>query len=408
MTRSRLDMTFVRAGLAPVAAELAVALLGEPNRSMSGKRELRFGNHGSVSVVIAGPKAGVWHDHELGVGGDLLALIMRERGGSFRDAIEFAEQFIGQTPREPAAAPQVRHRDAAAEDHTALALKIWKDAVPIASTIAELYLASRGIVELAPDIDGAVLRFHPSCRYGGVRHPCLIAPMRDIRTNDPRAIQRTALMPDGKKIGRMTLGPKTGAAIKLSADMDVVNRLTVGEGLETVLAGMALGYVPAWAVGDAGELAAFPVLSGIDSLTILVDHDKSGRGQQAAQECSKRWTSEGRDVFRLIPRRPGADANDLLLAGENRQAFPLEAGDTLEHGRMCDTQTLGDVSRPRFFMSRIRRVVAMERWTNGSEIFTWCSVQRLPQAEKRPSPAHWSATCTVHWSPRGRLHSGRN
>jgi putative DNA primase/helicase len=146
----------------------------------------------------------------------------------------------------------------------------------------------------------------------------MIALMRDIHTNEPRAIQRTALTADGEKIGRMTLGPKTGAAIKLSDDADVDIRLTIGEGLETALSGMVgWWYRPAWAVGDAGELAAFPVLSGIESLTILVDNDtveKEQRGQKAAGECSQRWTSAGREVFRFVPRRPGDDVNDLLTS----------------------------------------------------------------------------------------------
>jgi Toprim domain len=125
----------------------------------------------------------------------------------------------------------------------------------------------------------------------------MVALLRDIITDAPRAIQRTALSGDGGKIGRMTLGPKAGAAIKLSADIEVADRLTIGEGLETTLAGMMLGYAPAWALGDAGELAAFPVLIGVESITFLVDHDLSGTGQQAALRCSARWTSAGREVF---------------------------------------------------------------------------------------------------------------
>ncbi len=57
--------------------------------------------------------------------------------------------------------------------------------------------------------------------------------MLDVRTNEPRAIQRTAITEAGEKIGRMMLGPKTSAAIKLSADEDVTIGLAVGEGLET-------------------------------------------------------------------------------------------------------------------------------------------------------------------------------
>ena len=56
--------------------------------------------------------------------------------------------------------------------------------------------------------------------------------------------------------------------------------LAVGEGLETVLSAMKLGFSPAWALGDASNLRQFPVLSGIESLTIIVDNDKSGTGQR--------------------------------------------------------------------------------------------------------------------------------
>jgi putative DNA primase/helicase len=117
---------------------------------------------------------------------------------------------------------------------------------------------------------------------------------------------------DGEKIGRMTLGPKSGAVIKLSDDADVDIRLTIGEGVETTIAGMKLGYAPAWAVGDTGELAKFPILTGIGSLTILVDNDASGAGQRAALECAGSWTAAGREVFYLVPNETGADINNLI------------------------------------------------------------------------------------------------
>lgn len=116
----------------------------------------------------------------------------------------------------------------------------------------------------------------------------------------------------GEKIGRRTLGPKTGAAIKLSADEDVTMELAVGEGLETVFSVMQLGFSPAWALGDAGNVRAFPVLSGIECLTIIVDNDENGTGQRAALGCSSRWTGAGREVLRVIPDRRGDDLNNIV------------------------------------------------------------------------------------------------
>jgi hypothetical protein len=116
----------------------------------------------------------------------------------------------------------------------------------------------------------------------------------------------------GGKVSRMTLGPLTGTAIKLSCDEDVTLGLAIGEGTETVLAAMRLGFRPAWALGGASGVKNFSILSGIESLTILVDNDASGAGQRAAQECSKRWIDAGREVFRAVPNHSGDDFNDVL------------------------------------------------------------------------------------------------
>jgi putative DNA primase/helicase len=199
----------------------------------------------------------------------------------------------------------------AEKSRSALPLQLWSEAVSARGTIAEKYLTSRQLA--LPDRHDEVLRFHPSCPFGpGARHPCMVALYRDIKTNEPKAIHRTALTANGEKIDRKALGPKAGCAIKLNSDEDITEGLTIAEGLETALAGMALNFRPAWAVGDAGEMAKFAVLSGVGSLTILVDRDPNGTGQSAALECSRRWTSAGREVFRVIPTAVGMDMADVV------------------------------------------------------------------------------------------------
>src|SRR6516162_3373602 len=88
----------ISAALTAPAAEVAIALLGEPNRALSSRRELRFGRKGSLAVVIEGRKCGQWYDHEVGIGGDLIDLIQRVHGINFPDAITYAEQFFGLAP----------------------------------------------------------------------------------------------------------------------------------------------------------------------------------------------------------------------------------------------------------------------------------------------------------------------
>jgi Toprim domain len=200
------------------------------------------------------------------------------------------------------------------------AREIWAETRSPRGTLAWTSLARRGIdLDELPEGIEQVLRFHPACPFGGggKRLPCLVALYRDIVTNEPKAVHRTALAATGEKIDRKALGPKAGCAIKLSADENVSQSLTIGEGVETTLAGMALGFRPAWALGDANEVARFSVLSGIESLTILVDNDRSGTGQAAAIECSRRWTKAGREVFRVVPNLPDTDMADLIRDGDD-------------------------------------------------------------------------------------------
>ena len=58
-------------------------------------------------------------------------------------------------------------------------------------------------------------------------------------------------------------------------------------------------------------MAKFPVLAGIEALTLLVDNDKSGAGQRAAEECASRWETVA-DVTLITPTNLGADFNDWI------------------------------------------------------------------------------------------------
>lgn len=194
------------------------------------------------------------------------------------------------------------------------AREIWVESVDPNGTIVEKYLIGRGL-----NLDGIadrVIRFHRACPWrddetDALLHvPAMITAMSDVRTNDLRAIQITRMCADGLKIGRKTRGVAAGTCIKLSPDEDVTEGLTIGEGIETVFSGMKLGFCPAWACGGTSNLRGFPVLAGIDALSILVDNDEPGRS--AAAECAQRWADAGIEVFRHTPKNIG-DFNDLIL-----------------------------------------------------------------------------------------------
>jgi len=137
----------------------------------------------------------------------------------------------------------------------------------------------------------------------------MVALVRSVVTDEPQAIQRTRLTAEGAKVARKMLGPARGAAIKVDADETLTAGLHVAEGCETALAGRRLGLRPCWALGSAGGIAKFPVLGGIEALTLLAEHD--GANARAVEECASRWHAAGREVT-IIEPTIGKDLNDAI------------------------------------------------------------------------------------------------
>jgi hypothetical protein len=205
-----------------------------------------------------------------------------------------------------------------------LAEKIWCESSSITATAGEAYLAKRGI-ELAAVPNYGGLRWHPRCPWGSGTTGCIISRFTDTLTGERRGIHRRPI--DGQK--PRTLGPMGGCVIRLWSDELVTTGLVLGEGIETVLAAATRiphrGALlqPAWAAGSAGNLEDFGcifdqdgnavvALAGIEVLTVLVDNDPSGAGQESAWKCAQRWRAAGREAIRLIPDRLGDDFNDVV------------------------------------------------------------------------------------------------
>src|SRR5262249_35585435 len=114
-----------------------------------------------------------------------------------------------------------RDEEAERQDRIAGALKIWKQRRPFRGSPAEDYLYyTRGIgdwLDVFPYLD-EVFGFHPRCTFGNDRLPCMLALIRDIRSDAEIGIHRTALSlgPRPGRIGRLSLGIAGGGAIKIS------------------------------------------------------------------------------------------------------------------------------------------------------------------------------------------------
>jgi hypothetical protein len=161
---------------------------------------------------------------------------------------------------------------------------LWHRAVPLRGTLGEKYFIEHRKLKIGGlDLDHAL-------RFNRV-HRMIVALMTDPITNDPVGIHRTYLNPDGKKIERKMLGRQ--GVVRITPDEDVTYGLGIAEGIEDALA-VALDWGPAWAATSAGAIERFPVLPGIDRLTIFADADAAGT--RTARSCADRWISAGREA----------------------------------------------------------------------------------------------------------------
>lgn len=193
--------------------------------------------------------------------------------------------------------------------------ELWAQCAGLPGTTGEHYLRERGCA--VPPSDGD-LRYCPDLRHpSGYTGPGLVALVTQAETREPLTLHRTWIRSDGTKADcdppRLLLGGhrKAGGVIRLWPDEAVSTGLAIGEGIETALS-LARDYSPVWSLIDAGNLAAFPVLRGIETLVIGVDHDEAGI--KAANECADRWAAAAVEVLLIAPKANKTDWNDAERA----------------------------------------------------------------------------------------------
>ena len=192
------------------------------------------------------------------------------------------------------------------------AARIWRQTQPLRGSLGEIYLRARRCALPPADSD---LQFLPATdRYP----PSLCARISDAKSNAPLSLHFTRLKADGTgKAGtdcdKLLLKGhrKAGGCIRLWRDECVTYGLAISEGVETGLAA-AHAFQPVWAAIDAGNMASFPVLAGIDVITLIVDHDPAGL--KAAAEVAGRWRAARREVRMLMAADRGADIADEIAS----------------------------------------------------------------------------------------------
>jgi putative DNA primase/helicase len=246
--------------------------------------------------------------------GDAVDMVEHVRGCSKVEALAYVtgRPTAESTARRAKADEEVRAKPKvttiATATTTADALMLWGQGVDPRETLAELYLNRERKLELGAGLAGEILRWHPGAC-------ALLALFRNILTGEPQAVSRIFIDRNGKKTDRKFLGPVTGAAMMLDAFEEVLEGLHIGEGLETCMTGrQRYDFRQIWALGSTSGITSFPVLRGIECLTLLREND-GGKSAAACERCAARWHGAGREVRIDDPDQEFKDLNDILTRG---------------------------------------------------------------------------------------------
>ena len=283
------------------------------------------------------PDKNIWNCRGLGAGGGAIDLEMHLSGNSFVDAVKTLIGGDAGTPtRRQPTAEEIKAREAErkrgeAEERArkeSSAAKIVARLQPIAGTPGETYLRDVRKIDVShwaikralEDVDAlgwcerVYFREEGHELHGqwlGAIIGILTDPVSGARTG---GISRTYLH-QGKKIGKAKSlgGVERLGIIRLSPDDEVGAGLHICEGLELAMSGMSdprMNFCPMWAAGSTVTLAKFPILGGIECLTILADNDENEASVDAASITYWRWKDAGREVHIRQPKERG-DLNDI-------------------------------------------------------------------------------------------------
>ncbi len=266
---------------------------------------------GSCVITLRGPHAGDWIDFDGNQGGGPISAIEEVTGLDGRALIAEAAEIAGVAPGAPERRtqpiPLLAKRDSALEIE-----RLIGGALPLAGTVGETYLRTRGLSEPgSPD-----LLFHPDLPDFDSRRgwPGLIALARFANGERAPGIHRTFLLDDGSAKappGKKMLGSVKDAAVRLFP-MPQDGHIGIAEGIETALSAHALSGMPVWAALSADGLARFQWPEGTTRITIHADAGDAGR-QAAAALCDRlNQTNIANEI--VLPIH-GDDFNDDLMRG---------------------------------------------------------------------------------------------
>lgn len=294
------DINQIQNGLNSDINNFVLELMGEPNKSLSTNNQFRYGSKGSMSITLSGAKSGLWYMHEEGRGGNLLQLIQEQKELNFKDALEYAANYLGISKSNSDELPY--HK------------KVYGFSKTIKNTLGEKYLKEhRGITANIDNIRFVPYLYEPTTKE---KHPAVVVFSKDM-SGDIKGMQAIWLDREtGKKLNIETAKRSYG---EIKGSMVPINKgtkgIAVAEGVETALS----------IASSRSDLTVFAALGSFSNFTssdikvngtpIIMCVDNDGDNKHSIDKVKKsisELSQKGFNVFVAYPKHKGADFNDIL------------------------------------------------------------------------------------------------
>ena len=350
-------------------ANIAMDLLGSPNKRLSSQHALRFGNKGSLVVNISGSKTGLWKDFESGEGGNILQLIGREKGLDFKGSVSYLVDSLSIHPlKEDSLHAQTTHKSThdqggkqrdeknkhtpspTEQKQTAKEMAARLNAVselhmkstPLEGTVADTYLRKeRGIKDQFPQdlrylSKGTTFMYQDEWKT--ITYSCLAVfgrteggRLSSVQLTKLTEQGERALSSDGQKLNKIHYGIAKGSFVCVQEDTShdrVFSRVFIAEGLETALSLKEAGIFGK-VVASLGIYNISNYQGPEKEIVLCGDNDVRSKGLSHAgadsdelikdssthtllEKTEKHFREKGKLTSIIKPLDPGDDFNDVL------------------------------------------------------------------------------------------------
>lgn len=312
------DLERIEAGLKEDIQGFATYLLGQPDLKLSTRQEMCFCKDGKVFVNL---QSGLWKDFVNDTGGNLFDLIQRERGGTFKESLVFAAQYLGQGPeRTPptmkSSAVKAHTEDASKEASAEVRQKVtalYGKTTLITSTVGERYFREhRGIRGDIPQDVRFISKMYNSELKQDL--PAVVSFVRDAKGN-LTGYQAIYLNNETGAKAELEITKRThGTLSKSFVEIQKgEGRVYLSEGVETALSLKEAG-VQGTILASLGIHNLKNYAGDIKNITLCADNDGPTAPTNKVIEKTKVFLEEkGYSVDIVRPTEIGKDFNDVLV-----------------------------------------------------------------------------------------------